>query len=101
MCSDTWEIINYCKVPQSLTEFEIMEARIALPMGTLVKECAANLEMLDKYLSCGVFLLNREGSNLTPAHRCRDFRFRTYAPTAFRYFRDLFGIQPDDFLVSS
>lgn len=39
------------------------------------------------------------GSNLTPAHHFSDFRFKTYAPIAFRYFRDLFGIQPDDFLV--
>jgi len=42
----------------------------------------------------------REGSNQTPAHEYSDFRFRTYAPVAFRYFRELFGIQPDDFLVS-
>ena len=41
-----------------------------------------------------------EGSNLTPAHHCSDFRFKTYAPVAFRYFRDLFGIQPEDFMVS-
>ncbi|CAL8139906.1 unnamed protein product [Orchesella dallaii] len=40
------------------------------------------------------------GSNLTPAHHFSDFRFKTYAPIAFRYFRDLFGIQPDDFLIS-
>lgn len=40
-----------------------------------------------------------EGSNLTPAHHCSDFRFKTYAPVAFRYFRELFGIQADDFLV--
>ncbi|ODN02191.1 Phosphatidylinositol 4-phosphate 5-kinase type-1 alpha [Orchesella cincta] len=40
------------------------------------------------------------GSNLTPAHHFTDFRFKTYAPIAFRYFRDLFGIQPDDFLIS-
>ena len=26
--------------------------------------------------------------------------FRTYAPVAFRYFRDLFGIPPDDFMMS-
>ncbi|KAH9495368.1 Phosphatidylinositol 4-phosphate 5-kinase type-1 gamma [Bulinus truncatus] len=41
-----------------------------------------------------------EGSNLTPAHHYSDFRFKTYAPVAFRYFRDLFGIQPDDFMLS-
>lgn len=40
-----------------------------------------------------------EGSNLTPAHHYPDFRFKTYAPLAFRYFRDLFGIKPDDYLV--
>ena len=42
----------------------------------------------------------RDGSSLTPAHSYNDFRFKTYAPVAFRYFRELFGIQPDDFLVS-
>jgi 1-phosphatidylinositol-4-phosphate 5-kinase len=41
-----------------------------------------------------------QGSQLTPAHHFSDFKFKTYAPIAFRYFRDLFGIQPDDFLVS-
>lgn len=41
-----------------------------------------------------------EGSNLTPAHHYSDFRFKTYAPIAFRYFRELFGIRPDDYLVS-
>lgn len=41
-----------------------------------------------------------EGSNLTPAHHHGDFRFKTYAPIAFRYFRELFGIRPDDYLVS-
>lgn len=40
-----------------------------------------------------------EGSNLTPAHHFSDFRFKTYAPVAFRYFRELFGIRPDDYLV--
>lgn len=44
---------------------------------------------------------NSEGSNLTPAHHFSDFRFKTYAPVAFRYFRELFGIRPDDYLVRS
>lgn len=42
-----------------------------------------------------------EGSNLTPAHHYSDFRFKTYAPIAFRYFREMFGIRPDDYLVSN
>lgn len=41
-----------------------------------------------------------EGSNLTPAHHFPDFRLKSYAPLAFRYFRELFGIKPDDYLVS-
>lgn len=40
-----------------------------------------------------------EGSSMTPAHHFSEFRFKIYAPIAFRYFRDLFGIQPDDFMV--
>lgn len=44
-------------------------------------------------------LCSSEGSNLTPAHHFPDFRFKTYAPVAFRYFRELFGIRPDDYLV--
>lgn len=40
-----------------------------------------------------------EGSNLTPAHHYGDFRFKTYAPIAFRYFREMFGIRPDDYMV--
>ena len=40
------------------------------------------------------------GTSYTPAHHYSDFRFKIYAPLAFRYFRDLFGIKPDDFLLS-
>ncbi|KAG1680238.1 Phosphatidylinositol 4-phosphate 5-kinase type-1 alpha [Nymphon striatum] len=41
-----------------------------------------------------------DGSNLTPGHRYSEFKFKTYSTLAFRYFRDLFGIQTDDFLLS-
>jgi hypothetical protein len=40
-----------------------------------------------------------DGSSITPAHHYSEFKFKIYAPIAFRYFRDLFGIQPDDFMV--
>lgn len=67
--------------------------------------------MLSKHVECVHFFhdfspsflfyfLYSEGSNLTPAHHYSDFRFKTYAPIAFRYFRELFGIRPDDYLVS-
>lgn len=42
----------------------------------------------------------RDGSTFTPAHHGSDFRFRAFAPVAFRYFRELFKIKPDDFLYS-
>lgn len=41
-----------------------------------------------------------QGSNITPAHPYSDFKFKTYSPVAFRYFRELFGIRPEDFLLS-
>lgn len=44
--------------------------------------------------------LVKEGTKTTPAHHYSDFKFKSYAPVAFRYFRDLFGIRPEDFLLS-
>ncbi|XP_066538902.1 phosphatidylinositol 4-phosphate 5-kinase type-1 alpha isoform X2 [Hoplias malabaricus] len=55
--------------------------------------------MQDFYVVESIFFPS-EGSNLTPAHHHGDFRFKTYAPIAFRYFRELFGIRPDDYLYS-
>jgi 1-phosphatidylinositol-4-phosphate 5-kinase len=41
-----------------------------------------------------------EGSKQMPdAHRFSDFRFESFAPIAFQYFRNLFCINPQDFLV--
>jgi hypothetical protein len=44
--------------------------------------------------------VNREGTKTTPAHRFNDFIIRSYAPVAFRHFRELFNIKPDEFLVN-
>merc|ERR1719234_364420 len=41
-----------------------------------------------------------EGGNNTPAHSFPDFTFRTYAPAAFRHFRDHFGISSAKFTTS-
>lgn len=40
------------------------------------------------------------GSTTTPAHHYADFDFTTYTPNAFRHFRDLFRIQPEDYMLS-
>lgn len=36
----------------------------------------------------------------TPPHRFNDFTLRSYAPVAFRHFREKFNIKPEDYLVS-
>ena len=40
------------------------------------------------------------GSQTTPSHKFDDFKFKTYAPIAFRYFRELFKVEADEFLRS-
>ncbi|CAK6970507.1 phosphatidylinositol 4-phosphate 5-kinase type-1 beta [Scomber scombrus] len=71
---------------------------IGYTVGNLTSKPDRDVLMQDFYVVESVFLPS-EGSNLTPAHHYPDFRFKTYAPLAFRYFRDLFGIKPDDYLV--
>jgi len=48
-------------------------------------------------ISCGVCC--SDGGPQTPAHHCSDFSFKTYAPVAFQYFRQLFDIRSDDYMV--
>ena len=63
--------------------------------------CFIVVHLLFSYPNLNAFcLFSSEGSNMTPAHHYPDFRLKTYAPLAFRYFRELFGIKPDDYLVS-
>ncbi|XP_055306684.1 phosphatidylinositol 4-phosphate 5-kinase type-1 alpha-like, partial [Sitodiplosis mosellana] len=40
------------------------------------------------------------GSSLTPAHHYAGFKFTIFAPAAFIYFREMFGIQTDYFVTS-
>ncbi|XP_065841647.1 phosphatidylinositol 4-phosphate 5-kinase type-1 alpha-like [Oscarella lobularis] len=40
------------------------------------------------------------GGQSTPAHNFSDFKFKAYAPLAFKHFREAFGIKAEDFLVS-
>ncbi|XP_066424085.1 putative PIP5K1A and PSMD4-like protein [Molothrus aeneus] len=68
-------------------------------VGSLSTKPERDVLMQDFYVVESIFFPS-EGSNLTPAHHYNDFRFKTYAPVAFRYFRELFGIRPDDYLCS-
>uniref|UniRef100_A0A8D3ARL4 Phosphatidylinositol-4-phosphate 5-kinase, type I, beta a n=1 Tax=Scophthalmus maximus TaxID=52904 RepID=A0A8D3ARL4_SCOMX len=72
---------------------------ISYAVGNLSSKPDRDVLMQDFSVVESVFLPS-EGSNLTPAHHYPDFRLKTYAPLAFRYFRELFGIKPDDYLCS-
>lgn len=72
---------------------------IQASIGGLTKYPERDLLMQD-FMEVETTHFSKHGSKQTPAHSYADFTFRTYAPVAFRYFRDLFGIQPADFLMS-
>ncbi|XP_024918096.1 phosphatidylinositol-4-phosphate 5-kinase, type I, beta a [Cynoglossus semilaevis] len=72
---------------------------IGYAVGNLSSKPDRDVLMQDFSVVETVFLPS-DGSNLTPAHHFPDFRLKTYAPLAFRYFRELFGIKPDDYLYS-
>ncbi|KAE8281932.1 Phosphatidylinositol 4-phosphate 5-kinase type-1 alpha [Larimichthys crocea] len=68
-------------------------------VGSLSQKPERDVLLQDFEVVESIFFPN-EGSNLTPAHHYGDFRFKTYAPIAFRYFREMFGIRPDDYMCS-
>ncbi|KAK9512890.1 hypothetical protein O3M35_001205 [Rhynocoris fuscipes] len=68
-------------------------------VGGLASKPERDLLMQD-FMTVETTTFAADGSSHTPAHHYSEFTFKTYAPIAFRYFRDLFGIQPDDFLIS-
>ncbi|KAH9633739.1 hypothetical protein HF086_008761 [Spodoptera exigua] len=91
--------MNFCfrrnfKVLYDNNDFGIQHA-----IGGLASKPERDLLMQD-FMTVETTNFPHEGSNHTPAHHYSEFKFKTYAPIAFRYFRDLFGIQPDDFLMS-
>ncbi|KAJ8380764.1 hypothetical protein SKAU_G00015420 [Synaphobranchus kaupii] len=89
---------TYKKTTSSVLKGAI-QLGIGYTVGNLTSKPDRDVLMQDFYVVESVFLPS-EGSNLTPAHHFPDFRFKTYAPLAFRYFRELFGIKPDDYLYS-
>ncbi|KAL1132323.1 hypothetical protein AAG570_010279 [Ranatra chinensis] len=68
-------------------------------VGGLASKPERDLLMQD-FMTVETTTFASDGTSHTPAHHFSEFTFKTYAPIAFRYFRDLFGIQPDDFLIS-
>ena len=89
--------ITYKKI-QTSQIMNSIQLGVAHAVGSLASKPERDLLMQDFAVVETVYFA-KEGSQHTPAHHNQDFRFKIYAPMAFRYFRDLFGIQPDDFLV--
>lgn len=76
---------------------------IQLGIGTAIASLASKPErdlLMQDFAMIETTNFVKEGSKTTPAHHFSDFKFKNYAPVAFRYFRDLFGIKPEDFLES-
>ncbi|XP_013176522.1 PREDICTED: phosphatidylinositol 4-phosphate 5-kinase type-1 gamma isoform X1 [Papilio xuthus] len=90
--------ITYKKI-QSSQIMASIQLGIQHAIGGLASKPERDLLMQD-FMTVETTNFPHEGSNHTPAHHYSEFKFKTYAPIAFRYFRDLFGIQPDDFLMS-
>ncbi|XP_066918861.1 phosphatidylinositol 4-phosphate 5-kinase type-1 beta-like [Clytia hemisphaerica] len=90
------------KVYKKTTSQAIMSATqlgIGFSVGRLSAKPERDVLMQDFYFVEKVWFPS-DGSRETPSHKFDNFRFKCYAPAAFRYFRDLFGIEPSDFLIS-
>lgn len=76
-----------------------MQLGIGYSVGSLASKPERDLLMRD-FMEIETVHFPKSGSQITPAHHYTDFIFSTYSPFAFRFFRDLFRIQPDDFMLS-
>ncbi|XP_016992936.2 phosphatidylinositol 4-phosphate 5-kinase type-1 sktl [Drosophila takahashii] len=90
--------VTYKKI-QSKQIMGSIQLGIQHTVGSLASKPKRDLLMND-FWEMETIAFPPDGSSITPAHHYSDFRFKVYAPIAFRYFRDLFGIAPDDFLMS-
>lgn len=90
---------NFLKQIQTSQIMGSIQLGISNAVGGLASKPERDLLMQD-FMALETIIFPPQGSQVTPAHHYSEFRYKTYAPIAFRYFRDLFGIQPDDFLVS-
>lgn len=91
-------LTTYKKTPSSALS-QAIQLGISHTVGGIISKPERDV-LLQDFQVVETTLFPSEGSSITPAHHYDDFRFKTYAPIAFRYFRDLFGILPEDFMIS-
>ena len=90
--------VSYKKVTTNVLMGSI-QLGIGHAIGALNKYDDRDLLMQD-FMTVETTHFPKNGSQQTPAHTFSEYTFRTYAPLAFRYFLNLFGIRREDFLVS-
>ena len=95
---DEHGVISYKKVSTNQLMGSI-QLGIGQAIGALNKYDERDLLMQD-FMTVETTNFPKQGSSSTPAHSFSDYTFKTYAPLAFRYFLNLFGIPRSDFLVS-
>lgn len=88
----------YKKTPSS-TLMQSLQVGIQQVVGSLEPKPKRDLLMTD-FEVVEVVDFPSSGSEFTPAHRHKDFRFKDYSPVAFRFFREAFQIKPADYMVS-
>uniref|UniRef100_A0A0R3RTT3 PIPK domain-containing protein n=1 Tax=Elaeophora elaphi TaxID=1147741 RepID=A0A0R3RTT3_9BILA len=90
--------VSYKRVPSNALMGAI-QLGIANSVGSLASIPKRDL-LLQDFDVVHTVSFPSSGSQSTPSHSYGDFRFQTYAPIAFRTFRDLFAIKTADFLRS-
>lgn len=90
--------VSYKRVPTNALMGAI-QLGIANSVGSLASKPRRDILVQD-FEVIETLAFPMDGSQITPSHQYGDFRFKTYAPIAFRYFRELFNIKPADFLKS-
>ncbi|KAL5256022.1 hypothetical protein ACHWQZ_G011289 [Mnemiopsis leidyi] len=90
--------VSYKKIPASGL-MEALQIGIGHSIGSIAPKATRDILMKD-FSELEIVHFPALGTSTTPAHRCKDFIFKTYAPRAFKKFRKEFSIEADDFLVS-
>ncbi|GAU91082.1 hypothetical protein RvY_03404 [Ramazzottius varieornatus] len=90
--------ISYKRVPSSKLMQSIQEG-IRHSVGKLASEPERDVLFTD-FENTEIVFHPEAGTKFTPAHNFGDFHFKTYAPIAFRHFREVFDISPEDYMMS-
>lgn len=89
---------TYKKTPSSAL-MSAIQLGIGFTVGRLSAKPDRDVLMQD-FAEVETVSFPSEGTRETPSHRFSDFKFKTYSPVAFRYFRDLFGMNPAEFMMA-